>query len=90
MGWWSGSAAYPKAAFYSFTYPQPVGIENVSVSPASARWDAAMGEFLLDYDDLRQSADPSGDLLAFFETTYRAGAECAGWDAKLVGGGMPE
>lgn len=90
VGWWSGSAAYPKPAFYSFTYPQPAEIENVSVSPSKARWDASMGEFLLDYDDLRSSADPDGDLLAFFETTYRAGAERAGWDSNLVGTGTPK
>lgn len=90
VGWWSGSAAYPKPAFYSFTYPQPEGIENVSVSPSSARWDASMGEFLLDYDDLRSSEDPDGDLLAFFETTYSAGAQRAGWPSNLVGTGRPE
>jgi hypothetical protein len=28
VGWWSGSAAYPRPAFYSFTYPQPAGIEH--------------------------------------------------------------
>ena len=34
LGWWAGSAAYPKPAFYSFTYPQPPGIERSKVSPA--------------------------------------------------------
>src|SRR6185437_13320709 len=33
VGWWSGNAAHPKPAFYSFTYPQPEGIENAKVSP---------------------------------------------------------
>ncbi len=90
VGWWSGSAAYPKPAFYSFTHPQPAEIEQVKVSPASARWEPAMGEFLLDYDDLRKSRDPDGDLLSFFESTYNAGAAKAGWDSKLVGSGRPE
>lgn len=90
VGWWSGSAAYPKPAFYSFTYPQPDGIQNASVTPASARWDQSMSEFILDYDDLRNSNDPDNDLLSFFESTYKAGAECAGWDASLVGSGKPE
>ena len=80
IGWWSGSAAYPKPAFYSFTYPQPREIEHAKVSPASSRWESAMGEFLFDYDDLRKSKDPDGDLLSFFESTYHAGAERAGWD----------
>jgi Family of unknown function (DUF5996) len=90
VGWWSGSAAYPKPAFYSFTYPQPKKIEHAKISPASARWEPAMGEFLLDYDDLRQSKDPDADLLSFFESTYNAGAESAGWDPHLVGSGIPE
>jgi len=90
VGWWSGSAAYPKPAFYSFTYPQPKEIENSRVSPPSSRWESAMGEFLFDYDDLRQSEDPDGDLLSFFESTYHAGAERAGWDPQLVGSGRPE
>jgi hypothetical protein len=90
LGWWSGSAAYPKPAFYSFTYPQPNGIEQAKVTPASARWEPAMGEFLLDYDDLVQSKDPDGDLLSFFESTYQSGAQKAGWDPNLVGSGRPE
>ncbi len=90
MGWWSGSAAYPKPAFYSFTYPQPKEIEKAKISPASSRWDATMGEFLLDYDDLCKAKDPDADLLSFFESTYQAGAERAGWDPRLVGSGRPE
>ena len=90
VGWWSGSAAYPKPAFYSFTYPQPQEIERAKVSPASSRWEPGMGLFLLDYDDLRKSKDPDGDLLSFFESTYSAGAERAGWDPRLVGSGRPE
>jgi hypothetical protein len=90
VGWWSGSAAYPKPAFYSFTHPQPPEIEHAEVSPSSARWEPAMSEFLLDYDDLRHSKDPDGDLLSFFESTYSAGAERAGWDPQLVGSGKPE
>lgn len=87
MGWWSGNASYFKPAFYSFTYPQPAGIENAEISPTVARWDANMGEFLLDYDDLRQSDDPHRDLLTFFRSTYSAGAAAAGWDSGLLGSG---
>lgn len=90
MGWWPGDLSYSRPAFYSFTYPQPQGIENAKIGPNAARWDAGMGEFLLDYDDLRQSANADGDLLAFFETTYNAGATAAGWDSGLLGSGRPE
>jgi hypothetical protein len=90
MGWWSGDASYPRPAFYSFTYPQPQGIEKMKVGPAGAGWNAGMGEFLLDYDNLRQSSDPDHDLLTFFESTYNAGARTAGWDSELLGSGRPE
>lgn len=90
VGWWSGNTAYPKPAFYSFTYPQPEGIENAKIRPPGARWDSTMGEFILDYDDLRGSKDPDGELLSFFESSYKAGAERAGWDPSLVGSGRPE
>ena len=90
VGWWAGAETYPRAAFYSFTYPQPPGIEKARICPVAARWDSAMGEFLLDYDDLRKSSNPDADLLSFFESTYQAGAELGGWDSKLVGTGKPE
>lgn len=89
-GWWSGSAEYPKPAFYSFTYPQPEGIENAKVSPPAARWDPTMREFMLDYDELRSSQDPDGDLLSFFESTCKAGTQCARWDTSLFGSGRPD
>jgi hypothetical protein len=90
MGWWAGSTAYPKPAFYSFTHPQPAGIEDVEISPPSSGWNPAMGEFILDYDDLRKSKDPAGDLLSFFRSAFKAGAECAGWDPNLMGTGQPD
>lgn len=90
VGWWAGNIVYPKPAFYSFTYPQPRGIEAAKISPPGSRWDSTMGEFLVDYDDLRMSKDPDGDLLAFFEASYQAGAERAGWNLNLVGSGRPE
>lgn len=90
MGWWAGDPSYSKPAFYSFTYPQPQGIENAKIGPNPARWDADKGEFLLDYDDLRQSANPDRDLLVFLESTYNAGATAAGWDPGLLSSGGPE
>ncbi len=87
MGWWPGDGSYPRPAFYAFTYPQPSGIERAKIGPNAARWDATMGEFLLDYDDLRQCAHPDGALLEFFASTYAAGANAAHWDPSLLGTG---
>ncbi len=89
-GWWPGSPAYPKAAYYSFTHPRPAGIETVDPRPAAARWDSSMGEFLLDYDDVRASGDPESALLAFLDSTYEAGATKAGWDPAWICSGRPD
>lgn len=89
IGWWSGNAAYPRPAYYSFTYPQPDGIELAKIAPTAAHWDKTMGEFILDYDAIRTAKNPEGDLMAFFESTYQAGSELGHWDKNLVGPGKP-
>ena len=60
VGWWSGNEAYPRPAYYSFTYPQPEGIELelANITPAAAHWDKTLGEFVLDYDAVRTSTNP--------------------------------
>ena len=86
-GWWHGGANYPRPAYYSFTFPQPAGIEQATL-PAGA-WNGAIGEFILDYDEVRTAADPDAHLATFLESTYAVGAGLAGWDPALLGPGQP-
>jgi hypothetical protein len=88
-GWWHGNSAYQRPAYYSFMYPAPVGFELEKVSPEQAYWNADLGEFILDYDVVRQSKNPENTLFTFFESTYAAGAQLAGWPNKLIGPGRP-
>lgn len=88
-GWWSGTDGYPRAAYYSFTFPQPENIENARIKPSRAHWNKSLNEFILDYDDVRQAKYPENDLLLFFESAYNAGAEAASWEPNLVGPGIP-
>ena len=39
-----------------------------------------LGEFQLDYEQMRLAADPAQTLLDFLEGTYSAAADKAGWD----------
>lgn len=48
-----------------------------------------MGEFILDYDDVRTAKDPASDLLAFFESTYQSESEKANWDPTWIDTGEP-
>jgi len=88
-GWWSGNDQYPKPAYFSFIYPEPAGIANVNIKPSKARWDNTLREFILDYDDVRTSATPEADLLAFFESAYEREAEKAEWGKDFIVKGEP-
>jgi hypothetical protein len=81
-GFWAGDARFPEAAFYSYAYPEPSGFSSARVRPAAARYDAALGEFLLPYAAVRDAPDPSGEVLAFLEDTYAAAANLAHWDRE--------
>jgi hypothetical protein len=54
------------------------------VKPAQARYDGKLNEFLLMYDDARNSADPRAALLDFCQSTYEAAANLAHWDRAAL------
>ena len=58
VGWWPGDERYPRPAFFAFAFPAPEGFERATISPAGARWDADLQEFLLDWEDARSMPDP--------------------------------
>ena len=84
VGIWCGNSFYPHIAYYSFTYPQPNAIEHARIYPQTAYWNESLGEFILNYEDLRKSKDPEQELLSFFESTYQVAAELAGWESGLI------
>jgi hypothetical protein len=79
-GFWPGGDPMPYAVFYAYAYPEPPGYKTAKVSPAEARYDTTLNEFVLPYDEVRKA--PSGDamLLEFLQSTYEAAADLAGWD----------
>jgi hypothetical protein len=83
-GFWPGDPRLPEAAFYAYAYPQPAGFETRPIEPASARWEPALGEFVLPYRAVRAAPDPDAAVLAFLESTYRAAADLAGWDRAAL------
>jgi hypothetical protein len=84
LGFWPGNTKFPRAAFFSYTYPKPDGIEQQVIEPPEARWHSDLGEFALLYDEVRASASPRSAILQFCESTFAAGARLTGWDPGLV------
>ena len=84
VGWWPGDPRYRKAAFYAFVYPSAEGFSNGSLSPAAARWDPALGEFVLDWDDVCDSTDPHSAALSFARSALHHGCLVCEWDPSLL------
>lgn len=83
VGWWPGDARYPRAAFFAFAHPGAEGWTGRK--PAAGRWDEAMGEYLLDWDDARATADPHATALAFAREVVAHACTVCGWDTLLAG-----
>ena len=83
-GFWPGGANGGAPLFYSYAYPPPEGFGDAKVEPGPARYDEALGEFVLPYEAVRDAADPDSALLAFLESTYSAAADLASWDREAL------
>jgi hypothetical protein len=83
-GFWPGNGGFGKAAFYCYAAPSPAGLDSAKIEPPTAKYDAALGEFLLEYDDVRAQADPGETLLRFLQSSYSAAADLAKWDRDAL------
>jgi uncharacterized protein DUF5996 len=84
VGWWPGDARYPKSAFFAFAHPAPPGFANARLSPAAARWEPELGEYILDWDDVRTAPDPRAAALEFAQSAFRHACLVCGWDPSLA------
>jgi hypothetical protein len=83
IGWWPGDARYGKAAFYAYSHPAPEGFAGATLSPPAARWDAGLGEYVLDWDDVRAEPDPHAGALEFARSAFRHSCVVCEWDPAL-------
>jgi len=81
-GFWPGNGGFGSAAFYCYAAPVPAGLGEKEIHPGA--WNAAMGEFLLPYDEVRSAPDPAAAILAFLASTYSAAADAALWDRAAL------
>jgi hypothetical protein len=84
VGWWPGDARYGKAAFYAYAHPPRAGLADMAAPVPGARWEAALGEFVLDWDDVRASEDPHATALRFARSVFRYACAVCEWDPELA------
>ena len=84
VGWWPGDGRYPKAAFYAYAHPAPAGFADATLSPPAAHWDKALGEYVIDWDDICDGPDPHKDALEFARSAVRHACFICDWDPGLA------
>ena len=84
IGWWPGDSRYRQAAFYAFAHPAPESFAGATISPPAARWEQSLGEYILDWEDVRLDADPHASALEFARSTYRHACLVCEWDPELA------
>jgi len=84
VGWWPGDARYDKAAFYAYAHPAPDGFADATLAPAAAHWDGDLGEYILDWQDIRSSSDPHASALEFAHSAFRHACAVCDWDPVLT------
>jgi uncharacterized protein DUF5996 len=84
VGWWPGDPNYGRAAFYAYAHPAPEGFSSATLEPGAARWEDALGEYVLDWEDVRASGDPHATALRFARSAFRHACEVCEWDPALA------
>jgi hypothetical protein len=84
VGWWPGDERYGQAAFYAYAHPAPPDFEHATLQPPAARWEPALGEFLLDGDDAIAGGDPHATALEFARSAFQHSCAVCGWDPVLA------
>jgi hypothetical protein len=84
IGWWPGDPNRERAAFFAIAYPAPDAFAYANLSPAAARWDGQLGEYVLDWEDVRKNPDPAALALEFARSAFSHACAVCEWDPVLA------
>ena len=85
VGWWPGDERYPRARFFAFAFPPARRVRDRDARHRPRRLGpAALGEYLLDWDDVRVAADPHRAAVEFALSAVRHACAVCGWDPALA------
>jgi hypothetical protein len=84
VGWWPGDARHSRPAFFAFAFPTAEGFDRATLSPPAARWDTVLGEYILDWDDVRVAPDPRRAAVDFGRSAIQHACTVCAWDPVLA------
>ncbi len=64
--------------------PAPEGFADARLSPDAARWDDQLGEYLLDWADVRTAPDPGAAALDFARSAFRHACLVCHWEPAIA------
>ena len=83
VGWWPGDGRYGKASFFAYAHPAPEAFGDATLSPPAVHWDAGLGLFVLDWDDVVSASDPHLEALGFARSAFLHSCQVCEWDPAL-------
>ena len=84
VGWWPGDASYAQAAFYAYAHPPRAAFAGAQLSSPVGHWNDALGEYVLDWDDVCAMPDPYQAALEFARLVFRHACTTCEWDPDLL------
>jgi hypothetical protein len=82
VGWWPGDGRYERAAFYAYAHPS--GPKFPGADLPSGHWEATLGEYVLDWDDVVRSTDPHATAVGFGRSVARHACLTCDWEPELA------
>jgi Family of unknown function (DUF5996) len=67
-----------------YAYPAPPEFPGATLPPAEGRWDEQLGEYLLDWEDVRAATGPRAVAVEFARLVFRHACQVCEWDAELT------
>jgi len=84
VGWWPGDERYGSAAFYAYAHPATPQFGEADLPPAAAHWDAELGEYILDWNDIRADPEPRAAAHEFVFSAFQHACRTCSWDPDLA------
>jgi hypothetical protein len=82
VGWWPGDTRHDGAAFYAYAHPAPDEFGDLDLPFGG--WDHDLGEYLLEWDDVRGQADSHAAALDFARRIFDHACAVCDWDPALA------
>ena len=85
VGWWPGRRALRQGGVLRLRAPGARRVRGRDARrPRPRAGTPTLGEYVLDWDDVRASADPHAAALGFARSAFRHACAVCGWDPALA------